>query len=207
MCGWRWRAPRARLEDFAAPPLRREHARRTFQAGCSARRDCRRAVRTRHASRAARRRAPAMTRTPPLPTAARRGRRIASSRSLDAQKGLHLTPDARQARDELMVVVEQREPDIRTRGRKPLDVAGIDQHVPPSLKYQRRLREECTKGVVLQGVLVEGVRQHAFVAVPVVEELILLALFPDLNLIALQQVMLGIAEPDGRSEQDELVDA
>src|SRR5438128_8446092 len=106
-----------------------------------------------------------------------------------------------------MVVVEERQGHVRTCCSELLHVCRVHERVTGALENQSGLREQCTKGVVLERVLVEGVREPPRRAVRVMEELELAALLPDLDLVWRQHMMPGIAEPDRRREQDETADA
>ena len=57
------------------------------------------------------------------------------------QKRLDVRPDPRQARNQLMIVVEQRQRDVRSRAGELLDRPRIDRSVAQTLEDQRRLRE------------------------------------------------------------------
>src|SRR5882762_1476775 len=87
----------------------------------------------------------------------RRARRRASARAslVEPEKCFYVVPDAREARDQLMVIIEQRERGVRPRLHKRLDRPIIDRLVSQSLKDERRLLDRGIERVVPQAVFVE----------------------------------------------------
>src|SRR5439155_2580163 len=94
----------------------------------------------------------------------------AGASSLNLQKCRYAFPDAGQARDQLVIVLEQRQPDVRPCCRERFDGPRIDRCVLPALEDQRRLRKYRVEGIVPETVLIEGNVQHPLGVFGVMEE-------------------------------------
>src|SRR5439155_22067148 len=87
----------------------------------------------------------------------RRLRRLSRSISRQLQKLDHVAPNARQARHQLVIVVEQRKRRMRPSRRVALDILINNGMVAPALKDPGGLRGVSRHDIVLQAGLVGGV--------------------------------------------------
>src|SRR5262249_24634068 len=78
-------------------------------------------------------------------------------RSRQTKERRNAAPDSRQAGRQLMVIVEQRQLEVRLVGCVALDIPIVECFISKPLEDERRLLEQDTEGVVLQAVLVERV--------------------------------------------------
>src|SRR3990172_13290551 len=107
----------------------------------------------------------------------------------EPEEWLHVAPDPREARGQLMVVVEQRQRHVRPRSREFLHRAVVDRGVAKPLEDERRLHQRRIEGIVLQAVLVERHVERTLFAVRVVKERQRAAAAPLLDPFGRQQMM------------------
>src|SRR5262249_22606892 len=105
-----------------------------------------------------------------------------------------------------MIVVEQRERDVRPRPRELLDAPEIDERVAQTLEDQRRLRDGRLEGVVPETILVERDVEQPFLALRVVKEREGAFAAPFVDALGRQHVTAGLSERDGGREEHESID-
>src|SRR6185436_4262433 len=127
--------------------------------------------------------------------------------SFQGQKAPHRVPHQRQTRYQLMIVLEQRQRDIRSASRELLDRAGVHGSVVQALENERRLAELGSERIVPQAVFKERKIERLLFAGAVVKERQRSAAAPLYDPLRRQEVMSRLGEHDGGRHQHQPIDA
>src|SRR5258708_5109332 len=106
-----------------------------------------------------------------------------------------------------MIIVQQRQRDVRARAREAFDRPRIDGLIPASLKNNRRLREDRVERIVPKTVFVELDMQGPLGVVGVVEERKRAQAPPFFDTPGRQEMMSFLREHYRRREEDQPIDA